>query len=860
MEDRAKKLKRTLARTFAPVKLTVDRAALASSTVRLQGVTRQAERLRAVLRQVERERLTGLPRALDRIRRTSDAAVRSLRRIPAGLRNVARRARETRFEVGGLQTAIAALGTGLVIRSIINNASAFQRLQRRIKAVSGSVEETEANFDRIRQVSEETGTSIERNAATFARLRIATRNLGVDAERTVGILRTLNQAFIVGGSSSEEVRSAITQLGQALASGRLQGDELRSLLESAPLLAEKLAEQLGVTIGELRAMGAAGELTSERLVFALEGAAGDIDAAFKQLGPSFEQSVARLSNAFIILGEQFGPFIENLGEALEFMARLTTGAGDVVGQFRRRTTTTGAGAAGAAAAEEARVGAASSSGITVPFIGTFGRSEDIDQQPAEQDRLRFQQQRLGNELQLFPQGEDTQVQLANLREGLNDLGVNATLIAGIIAELGDQTLTLGEKQDIAAGFIGVTREELIAMAADTSATGDAFLMTAGDLSALGDETQRIAGLTTDYVTVQDQATAKINAAAESERQLAELRRRTGRALKGQLQNLDNQRRLIGLEGVERDVLMERLRAEQAIRKAGLDIGSEESQAALAEIEALARGNAELAERLRLLRELPGAGDEARTQMEDFTKVLIDARDKALQLGDAFANALVSGIDRTSDALAEFAISGANDLDALKEQLSNILRNIAKDIVAAIIKALILRAITSGISGGAAARTGASASAGRRFFVNEGGPELFVPSRSPLSASVAASRASRRVSSSASRFATRVTGGSVLPGSGGAFIPGSGLPTPFTPPSSGTIVPAAETAAILNRKSNEKTTVIQAPAPEVSVSVTPQIIVGGKVFREAIRNDDQVQAEIATVVRDNQDGIQQGGRG
>jgi tape measure domain-containing protein len=56
--------------------------------------------------------------------------------------------------------------------------------------------------------------------------------------------------------------AALTQLSQGLASGTLRGEELNSVMEQTPRLAQALAQGMGVSIGQLRAMGAEGRITS----------------------------------------------------------------------------------------------------------------------------------------------------------------------------------------------------------------------------------------------------------------------------------------------------------------------------------------------------------------------------------------------------------------------------------------------------------------------------------------------------------------------------------------------------------------------------------------------------------------------
>ncbi len=123
---------------------------------------------------------------------------------------------------------------------------------------------------------------------------------------------TLNKALTVSGGTSEESKRALLQLSQALSSGVLQGDELRSIREQAPYLAKVLAEGLGkiddkfigTTIGDLKELGAAGELTSDVVIRAFEAMQDEVDATFESSAPkTWGQGVDSIKNTIqVILG------------------------------------------------------------------------------------------------------------------------------------------------------------------------------------------------------------------------------------------------------------------------------------------------------------------------------------------------------------------------------------------------------------------------------------------------------------------------------------------------------------------------------------------------------------------------------
>lgn len=121
---------------------------------------------------------------------------------------------------------------------------------------------------------------------------------------------TLNKALTVSGGTSEENKRALLQLSQALSSGVLQGDELRSIREQAPYLANVLAEGLGkiddkfigTTIGDLKELGAAGELTSDVVIRAFEAMQNEVDTTFADKAPkTWGQGVESIKNTVQVL-------------------------------------------------------------------------------------------------------------------------------------------------------------------------------------------------------------------------------------------------------------------------------------------------------------------------------------------------------------------------------------------------------------------------------------------------------------------------------------------------------------------------------------------------------------------------------
>lgn len=265
-----------------------------------------AARVKAELREVGE---TG-QRSLDQIKGGAERASRSL-----DLLDVATR---------GIQLA----GVAVAARALVQAGDALTQSLSRLQNATGSVERASAVYEALYRNALSTGVAVSESVDAFQRFSIAAREIGATSDQVVRLVGGLQRVAIVSGASTQEISSATLQLAQALASGVLQGDELRSILEAMPLLAEGLARELGVSIGELRKLGSEGKLTAERvfpaLLRATERLGAELDKAPLSLGRAFGQLTASTENFLGQLDRAIG-LSNALARALSAAARAVDG-------------------------------------------------------------------------------------------------------------------------------------------------------------------------------------------------------------------------------------------------------------------------------------------------------------------------------------------------------------------------------------------------------------------------------------------------------------------------------------------------------------------------------------------------------
>jgi tape measure domain-containing protein len=190
-----------------------------------------------------------------------------------------------------------ALSAALGSAKLKEMADVWSGLANRISAAGETMSNVATRQNQVADIAIRSRSDLEATGDLYTGLKRSTEELGASQAQVARATETVSKAFSVGGQSAETVKGAITQLNQAFASGALRGDELNSVLEGAPSLARLIAKEFGVTTGELKKLGEAGALTSDRVFGAILKGSAAIDAEFSKTNSTIAQSFTNLSTA-----------------------------------------------------------------------------------------------------------------------------------------------------------------------------------------------------------------------------------------------------------------------------------------------------------------------------------------------------------------------------------------------------------------------------------------------------------------------------------------------------------------------------------------------------------------------------------
>lgn len=171
-------------------------------------------------------------------------------------------------------------------------------MEARLKNALGSTYAARDAMNQLYKSTQETGTGFAAAADSFLRLARNSEALGATRSEIQVLSETIQKLGLISGASRGEIASGMIQLSQALASGRLNGDELRSIMENMPALAKAIADGMGKSVGEMRALGAAGELTGSKVFTALLSQADKVQEEYGKLPNTAEREFQKVGDAW----------------------------------------------------------------------------------------------------------------------------------------------------------------------------------------------------------------------------------------------------------------------------------------------------------------------------------------------------------------------------------------------------------------------------------------------------------------------------------------------------------------------------------------------------------------------------------
>ena len=219
------------------------------------------------------------------------------------------------------------------VRWLVNTSDQLTSINARLRLMTGSAEAAAAAQEEIYQAAMRSRGAYADMADFVSRLGTVAGNAFTGTDELVAFAEQIQKQMAISGASGASAQAALVQLTQGLASGTLRGEELNSVLEQTPMIAQTIAEYMGVTTGEMRELASEGKVTAEVVKNAMLGAAEETNAQFEQMPMTWAQVWTMFQNVAIQALDPVLDAISWLANNIDLVAPIVLGLGAAFGVF-----------------------------------------------------------------------------------------------------------------------------------------------------------------------------------------------------------------------------------------------------------------------------------------------------------------------------------------------------------------------------------------------------------------------------------------------------------------------------------------------------------------------------------------------
>ncbi|MGI9143226.1 MAG: tape measure protein, partial [Fluviibacter sp.] len=190
------------------------------------------------------------------------------------------------------------------VRAIGVAADTYTNLSARLRLVTDNANQFAYAQARLFQISQQNQSALAETTTLYTRVAYGMRDLGQSQANILNVVDLLGKGMKISGASATEAASGLMQFSQAIQSGILSGDEFRATLENMPRIAKAIATGLGLSLGQLRKLSEAQQLTADKAIGALLSQSSALNAEAAKIPLTMGRAWTEATNAFTRLVAQ----------------------------------------------------------------------------------------------------------------------------------------------------------------------------------------------------------------------------------------------------------------------------------------------------------------------------------------------------------------------------------------------------------------------------------------------------------------------------------------------------------------------------------------------------------------------------
>ena len=213
------------------------------------------------------------------------------------------------------------------VKGLLQMSDSLVSTTARLDSINDDLQTTAQLNSMIFQSANRARGSYAEMSAMVSKLGLLAGDAFGSTQEIVAFAEQLNKQMAISGTSTMEGQAAMLQLTQAMASGVLRGEELNSILEQTPMIAQTIANYLGVNVGQMREMASEGAITADIVKNAMFAAAEETNAKFEEMPMTWGQVWTKFQNYATMGLRPVLLVLSWLANNIEIIGPLVLGAG-----------------------------------------------------------------------------------------------------------------------------------------------------------------------------------------------------------------------------------------------------------------------------------------------------------------------------------------------------------------------------------------------------------------------------------------------------------------------------------------------------------------------------------------------------
>lgn len=208
----------------------------------------------------------------DKVIKGTNAADKQFDKLDDSMSKVDSSSKALTSNLSKLSAAIGAVIAANALRDMAEMVQKYQEMSERVQMATSSQAEFEAVQKRLLATANGTYRSLQEAQELYIRTADSLRSMGYSTQQALDVTDSLSYAFVKNATSADRADGAIAALAKSVNKGKVEADAWETVIAAVPTVINDIAIASGKTAAEVRALGAAGNLSAKDLTEGLRKA------------------------------------------------------------------------------------------------------------------------------------------------------------------------------------------------------------------------------------------------------------------------------------------------------------------------------------------------------------------------------------------------------------------------------------------------------------------------------------------------------------------------------------------------------------------------------------------------------------